>query len=267
MCSRRHPGYWRSARGRSNARKFYYPAVVNANLSLPSPHSQIDVVTGKGKHGSTYNRISVTRFPTGYTRLSVAAFGAIGERSRISSTTLLSYIMPHTPVPPGRRAARVRRELLHWNAWIYNTAGAGGREHAMATDQPQHESGADHLLGDLESAIMQFIWTAGEVTVRDVRAALRPSRPLAYTTVMTVMSRLATKGILATRKRGKSYLYHAALTRGELVEQRAHAAVRQVLENFGDLAIAQFLRELDAVDPERLEAVHALAAKEQPDAT
>jgi predicted transcriptional regulator len=59
--------------------------------------------------------------------------------------------------------------------------------------------GAEKLLGDLELAIMREAWGRETVTVRDVLEALNRKRklPLAYTTVMTVMSRLAEKGLLA----------------------------------------------------------------------
>ena len=79
----------------------------------------------------------------------------------------------------------------------------------------------EHLLGDLELAIMQIVWTRDEVTVRQVWAALQPQRALAYTTVMTVMSRLAQKGVLVVRKQGKTYYYRAAATADEFVSLRA----------------------------------------------
>ncbi len=57
------------------------------------------------------------------------------------------------------------------------------------TDQspPQHAD-LEGLLGELELAIMQVVWARGEVAVRDVWDVLHPTRALAYTTVMTVMS-------------------------------------------------------------------------------
>ncbi len=49
----------------------------------------------------------------------------------------------------------------------------------------------DYQLGELEEAIMEIVWQRdAEVTVREVWEALQPTRSLAYTTVMTVMSRL-----------------------------------------------------------------------------
>ncbi len=137
----------------------------------------------------------------------------------------------------------------------------------MASDMSHRQFGPEHLLGELEAVIMQIIWRRGEVTVREVWTELQPTRPLAYTTVMTVMSRLVPKGVLTVRKQGKAYYYRATVQPDEFMAQRAHAAVRDVLGNFGDLAITQFLREIDAVDPQRLAALFDTTKKERPDAT
>lgn len=150
-------------------------------------------------------------------------------------------------------------------AALYNTLGSS--EAATMTDQstpPPVE--LEHLLGDLERAIMQVVWARGEVTVRDVWNVLRPARPLAYTTVMTVMSRLAHKGVLATRKHGRAYSYHARVTPDTYVTQRAQQAVEQVIATFGDVALAQFLRNLDDLSPDRRAALQHLIDTEHADA-
>ena len=137
----------------------------------------------------------------------------------------------------------------------------------MPEDVPHKEPSPEDLLGELEAAIMQIIWQYGEVTVRQVRSALQPTRPLAYTTVMTVMSRLVQKGLLRTRKQGKTFYYRPTATPDEFVAQRAQRAVRDVLANFGDVAMAYFLRELDDVDPQRLATLRDLIRKEPADET
>lgn len=76
-------------------------------------------------------------------------------------------------------------------------------------------------LGDLERAVMDQVWALGEsgepsVTVREVHEALSASRDLAYTTVMTVMSRLADAGLLVKERAGRAFLYAAAGSREEL---------------------------------------------------
>lgn len=71
-------------------------------------------------------------------------------------------------------------------------------------------------LGPLEAEVMRLVWEMGEVQVDDVLSVLQQDRELAYTTVMTVMSRLAAKGLLHRRKQGRAYLYRAARERDEL---------------------------------------------------
>jgi predicted transcriptional regulator len=100
-------------------------------------------------------------------------------------------------------------------------------------------------LGPLESGVMEILWRAGEpATVRDVVDRLNEDRtvPLAYTTVMTVLTRLAGKGILVREPRGRGYVYAPA------VADAADIAVRGVLAEFGDAALARFVDrvELDA---------------------
>lgn len=86
-------------------------------------------------------------------------------------------------------------------------------------------------LGDLESAVMDVLWNADDpVRVRDVLDRLQPPRPLAYTTVMTVLDNLHTKGMVSRERVGRAYRYRAARSR----EETAAELVRQVLRSSGD---------------------------------
>jgi predicted transcriptional regulator len=98
----------------------------------------------------------------------------------------------------------------------------------------------DKVLGPLEAEVMRGIWAAGgPATVRDVLGPVNRKRrePLAYTTVMTVMSRLVDKGILRRRKEGRGYLYEPT------AEDAAGIAVRGVMRDFGDAALAHFVEQ------------------------
>ena len=71
-------------------------------------------------------------------------------------------------------------------------------------------------LGQLETAIMQRLWAWGRpASVREVLEDLRRERPLAYTTVMTVMDNLHSKGVLRRDKRGRAYVYVPTLSHDE----------------------------------------------------
>jgi BlaI family penicillinase repressor len=83
-------------------------------------------------------------------------------------------------------------------------------------------------LAPLELACMNILWPIGEGTVRQIRDQLAALRPRAYTTIMTIMNRLARKGVVERRKAGRAYLYRPNLTANQA---RAHA-LGQVVENF-----------------------------------
>ncbi|GAA4425992.1 BlaI/MecI/CopY family transcriptional regulator [Georgenia halophila] len=73
-------------------------------------------------------------------------------------------------------------------------------------------------MGNLESEVMAYLWDAdGPCTVREVHEALTEGRRLAYTTVMTVMDRLAKKGVVNQEREGRAYRYSPAQTREQAV--------------------------------------------------
>lgn len=84
-------------------------------------------------------------------------------------------------------------------------------------------------LPGLELECMKVFWDGSvEMSVRDVRDRLHAHRPLAYTTVMTLLDRLARKGAVSRRKLGRAHLYQAVFTRAAAREM----AVARLLENF-----------------------------------
>jgi len=89
---------------------------------------------------------------------------------------------------------------------------------------------------------MAVLWRAGGLLpVREVAAELNAGRdaPLAYTTVMTVMSRLAGKGILSRSRSGRRFVY------APVAADTAEIAVRGVLAEFGDAALARFVERAE----------------------
>lgn len=75
-----------------------------------------------------------------------------------------------------------------------------------------------------EFELMEILWPLEEATVKQVWQRVDPQRGLAYTTVMTVLEKMFRKGVLAQRKKGKAYIYSAALTR----EQALHGVFNHV---------------------------------------
>jgi predicted transcriptional regulator len=121
------------------------------------------------------------------------------------------------------------------------------------------ETEARHL-GELETAIMEIIWSRDATTVREVLESLRRTPSPGYTTVATVMTRLVDKGLLRRSRSGKTDLYCPTYDREEFGRRAATAAVNTLVHDFGDVALAQFAAALESVDPERLAALQARCA-------
>lgn len=85
-----------------------------------------------------------------------------------------------------------------------------------------------HELPELELECMKVLWEAGDLTVHDVRERLHPTRPLAYTTVMTVLDRLARKSAVSRRKVGRAHIYHAEFS----LDNARERALHRLLENY-----------------------------------
>jgi predicted transcriptional regulator len=86
-------------------------------------------------------------------------------------------------------------------------------------------------LGDLERLVMEQLWAAPDaLTVREVHERLAATRELAYTTVMTVLDRLAKKKLTSRERDGKAWRYRAAAPREEL----AADLMRDALDRAGD---------------------------------
>jgi predicted transcriptional regulator len=107
---------------------------------------------------------------------------------------------------------------------------------------------ANTFLGPLETAVMERLWKRRQATVRDVVDDLAKERSLAYTTVMTIMTRLHAKGLLLRERDGKTYVYRPAFTREEHRARLSGDLVRGLVDEFGDVALAQFTAALDSVD-------------------
>jgi predicted transcriptional regulator len=83
-------------------------------------------------------------------------------------------------------------------------------------------------LAPFELDCMNALWPLGEATVKQVQESLLARRPRAYTTIMTILDRLAQKGIVSRRKVGRAYLYRASLQASEAQQ----SAVQQLVAGF-----------------------------------
>jgi predicted transcriptional regulator len=110
-------------------------------------------------------------------------------------------------------------------------------------------------LAPLELDCMNTLWPMGEGTVREIRDALASRRPRAYTTIMTIMDRLARKGVVERRKTGRAYTYRPNLS----AETARAQALSQVIESFFGGSKESLMAHLDGAQPKARALAAAIA--------
>ncbi|MBI2778100.1 MAG: BlaI/MecI/CopY family transcriptional regulator [Chloroflexi bacterium] len=120
----------------------------------------------------------------------------------------------------------------------------------------------EDYLGPLERRIMERLWQAGPQTVANMVQALNASagRKLAYTTVMTVLVRLLTKGYVSRRADGRGFRYRAAMDEAGLAALLGHRELRRLIDRFGAESLARFAEDLTEVEMPLARGLRALAA-------
>ncbi|MQB01984.1 MAG: BlaI/MecI/CopY family transcriptional regulator [Actinobacteria bacterium] len=127
--------------------------------------------------------------------------------------------------------------------------GSGSCEGALVAKQ----STAVPTMGPLERQAMEVLWSRAQeyLQVRDVCIELDSS--LAYTTVMTLLVRLTTKGLLTRRRRGRAYAYRPRISRSDY----AARAMVQTMEDASDVPDV-LLRFVDELSEEQQAALRDL---------
>jgi predicted transcriptional regulator len=108
---------------------------------------------------------------------------------------------------------------------------------------------------------MEQVWARGQASVRAVMEALNADadRERAYTTIMTIMTKLDAKGLLERRREGRTDFYAPRYTRDQYADLRARAALDSIVDQFGELALAHIARHWRRLDPHRRRALQRLA--------
>jgi predicted transcriptional regulator len=119
------------------------------------------------------------------------------------------------------------------------------------------KKGTQKIMGELENALMDFLWEKKRATVKDVFNFLSSRKKIAYTTIITVMNRLTEKNILKREKSGKIYYFEPIYNRDEYKEIVSDTVVRGLLEIGGEKAMAAFVDRVSE-DPEELKLLEKL---------
>lgn len=109
----------------------------------------------------------------------------------------------------------------------------------------------ESLLGPLEQDVMDVVWRLGDATVRDVHDDLVGARKIAYTTVMTTMTRLAAKGLLRRDTAGLAHRYRPLVSRERYARSTLGSVLSWLLERYPEPAasyLAEVVDDADIVD-------------------
>ncbi len=117
-------------------------------------------------------------------------------------------------------------------------------------------------LGGRQLAIMQVLWDRGEATVAEVQELLDLERPLAYSTVATVISRMEQKGLVTHRAEGRVFYYRPAVSEDGVGESMVGELVERVFGGSPSELVSHLL-ESDQVDSGELDRIKQLVRQHE----
>lgn len=111
------------------------------------------------------------------------------------------------------------------------------------------------LQGELQTQIMTALWRLGEGTVPAVRAALPGRYRSAYTTVQTVLNRLAGRGLLVREKQGKQIVYRPSLSEADYLSRSIETALAGASTEARQAVLAGLVGGLDKAELSELQTL------------
>lgn len=113
-------------------------------------------------------------------------------------------------------------------------------------------------LGAAELEVLRALWDGGPVTVRQVMNELHGrGRNVAYTTVLTFLTRLEQKGYVTSDKSGMAYVYRAMLSRDRVTRSRLRTLLEQLYDGAAGQLALQLIRT-ERFSAEEIEELHRL---------
>ena len=115
----------------------------------------------------------------------------------------------------------------------------------------------DWSLGELEVAVCNSLWDAGETDVRGMHERVGVPRGIASNTIQSALERLYRKGMLHRRKVSHAYYYAPAMTRAAFAAGVLDG-VASALGGGGQPLLAAFVEHAEQIDPDALDQLEAL---------
>jgi BlaI family transcriptional regulator, penicillinase repressor len=111
-------------------------------------------------------------------------------------------------------------------------------------------------------AIMRLLWAHGEATVAQIQALLSASRPLAYSTVATVLSRMERKGLVEHRAEDRVFYYRAAVSQNSAGQTLIGDLVKRLFDG-SPAELVNHLLDSEQVDAEELQRIQKLVQQHE----
>ena len=115
-------------------------------------------------------------------------------------------------------------------------------------------------LGELELAVMDYLWRRGEGDVRAAHEAIGKGRRITSNTVQSTLKRLYEKGLAVREKVSHAYLYRPTCTRAEFHARVLDQVVGGLMAGEPDAVLAAFVDLAEAQGPGQLERLEALVS-------
>lgn len=125
------------------------------------------------------------------------------------------------------------------------------------------KEGYGKVIGPLEYEILEILWTGGGLSGKELFAEVKKTRPLALTTVLTVLERLAKKGFVTKVKGESVFIFTPAFTRAEFAKEVSHDVLKGIFDISASGACACFVDMLAEADPQELERLSALIERKK----
>ena len=100
-------------------------------------------------------------------------------------------------------------------------------------------------LSELQLAVIRVLWKRGEASTAEVVSDLGVKRRLAQTTVATLLTRLARRGVLGQRRDGRTLIYRARVTEADVQRSMVADLVANLFEGDAAALVAHLVRERD----------------------
>lgn len=123
--------------------------------------------------------------------------------------------------------------------------------------------GREHQLAELQLAIMQVLWQREEATVAEVRDALLATRPLAYTTIGTMLTKMEEKGQVTHRVADRVNIYRALLPQNQVSRSMVSDLARRLFQGDVKQMVCHLLDDCELTDADLSELKRLIRQKEK----